>query len=193
MGQKVNPNIFRLGINKTWKTQFFEKTNQELKDFTFVDLEISKHMKQFLQNQNLFLHDYKLQYSNSAVNIKISYFSLFSFLSSEIKEPINENLINSSHPTRTFNFRYFKSGRQKQINLNNSTKNSKQIVLFKKKHYFNNLEVFKRYKNIFVKRHDTTINKTAGKKLHLHLDDPTKTLMPKLTLQLHMRIFLESI
>ena len=25
MGQKVNPNIFRLGVNKKWKTDFFEK------------------------------------------------------------------------------------------------------------------------------------------------------------------------
>ena len=25
MGQKTNPNIFRLGVNKTWKTEFFEK------------------------------------------------------------------------------------------------------------------------------------------------------------------------
>ena len=30
MGQKVNPNILRLGVNKTWKTKFFEKKNQEL-------------------------------------------------------------------------------------------------------------------------------------------------------------------
>ena len=30
MGQKVNPNIFRLGINKTWKTKFFEKKKSRI-------------------------------------------------------------------------------------------------------------------------------------------------------------------
>ena len=25
MGQKINPNIFRLGVNKKWRTEFFEK------------------------------------------------------------------------------------------------------------------------------------------------------------------------
>jgi hypothetical protein len=37
MGQKVNPNIFRLGVNKTWKTEFFEKKD---KSFRYIRLKI---------------------------------------------------------------------------------------------------------------------------------------------------------
>ena len=40
MGQKINPVIFRLGVNKTWKTEFFEKKNNELPLYVFKDLEI---------------------------------------------------------------------------------------------------------------------------------------------------------
>jgi hypothetical protein len=35
MGQKTNPNIFRLGVNKTWKTEFFEKKKKEINLYTF--------------------------------------------------------------------------------------------------------------------------------------------------------------
>ena len=40
MGQKTNPNIFRLGVNKTWKTEFFEKKNAELSLYTFKDFPV---------------------------------------------------------------------------------------------------------------------------------------------------------
>ena len=33
MGQKTNPNIFRLGVNKKWRTEFFEKKNKRIRLF----------------------------------------------------------------------------------------------------------------------------------------------------------------
>ena len=74
MGQKTNPNIFRLGVNKTWKTEFFEKKNAELSLYTFKDLEIKDYIERFLETHGLILHDYKQQYSNSTLNLYISYF-----------------------------------------------------------------------------------------------------------------------
>lgn len=74
MGQKVNPNIFRLGINKTWKTKFFEKKNQELPLYTFKDLEIKSYIERFLEKHGLILHDHKQYYSNSTLNLYVSYF-----------------------------------------------------------------------------------------------------------------------
>ena len=74
MGQKVNPNILRLGVNKTWKTKFFEKKNQELPLYTFKDLEIKNYIERFLENHGLILHDHKQHYSNSTLNLYISYF-----------------------------------------------------------------------------------------------------------------------
>lgn len=74
MGQKVNPNILRLGVNKTWKTKFFEKKSQELPLYTFKDLEIKGYIERFLEKHGFILHDHKQHYTNSTLNIYVSYF-----------------------------------------------------------------------------------------------------------------------
>jgi hypothetical protein len=74
MGQKTNPNIFRLGVNKTWKTEFFEKISTELPLYTFKDLEVKYYIERLLDTQGLILHDYKYHYNNSTLNFYISYF-----------------------------------------------------------------------------------------------------------------------
>jgi hypothetical protein len=73
MGQKTNPNIFRLGVNKKWKTEFFEKKPKEFARLSFLDLEIQLYLERFLNMYGLILHDYKVYYSNSIVSIYISY------------------------------------------------------------------------------------------------------------------------
>lgn len=80
MGQKINPNIFRLGVTKTWKTEFFEKKRHEVLTYTFKDLEIKEYIKRFLESHGLLLHDYKQHYSNSTLNLYISYVILPEFL-----------------------------------------------------------------------------------------------------------------
>jgi ribosomal protein S3 len=89
MGQKTNPNIFRLGVNKKWKTEFFEKKSQELSNYTFKDLEIKEYIERFLETKGLLLHDYKLHYSNSVLNIYISYFVTPNFV---FEKPSNDNI-----------------------------------------------------------------------------------------------------
>nr|BBC77504.1 ribosomal protein S3 [Nitzschia sp. PL3-2] len=74
MGQKINPNIFRLGVTKIWKTEFFEKKSHELPLYTFKDLEIKSYVERFFDTQGIYLHDYKQHYSNSVLNLYISYF-----------------------------------------------------------------------------------------------------------------------
>ena len=74
MGQKINPTIFRLGVNKTWNTEFFENKNAELSIYTFKNIEIKKYINKFLNNNGLILHDFKLHYNQSLLNIYISYF-----------------------------------------------------------------------------------------------------------------------
>lgn len=74
MGQKINPNIFRLGGNKKWKTEFFEKKSRELPLYIFKDLEIQGYIERFLETKKIIVHDYKQHYSNSTLNLYISYF-----------------------------------------------------------------------------------------------------------------------
>jgi hypothetical protein len=73
MGQKVNPNIFRLGISKKWNTEYFERKNYEFPIQTFKDLEIKTYTERFLETHGMVLHDYKIHYCNSNLDIYISY------------------------------------------------------------------------------------------------------------------------
>ena len=79
MGQKINPNILRLGTNKTWKTKFFEKKRQELPLYTFKDLEIKDYVERFLHMRGIWIHDYKQHYTNSTLNLYVSYFVTHDF------------------------------------------------------------------------------------------------------------------
>lgn len=96
MGQKVNPNIFRLGINKKWKTEFFEKKRHELPLYTFKGLEIKEYVERFFEIQGIILHDYKQHYSNSTLNLYISYFVLSEFVTIKKNKTIKLILMNSS-------------------------------------------------------------------------------------------------
>ena len=55
MGQKINPNILRLGVYKNWKTEFFEKKKKELPLYIFKDLEIQNFLEKFLEREKIFI------------------------------------------------------------------------------------------------------------------------------------------
>nr|QYB22898.1 ribosomal protein S3 [Nitzschia ovalis] len=91
MGQKINPTIFRLGINKTWKTEFFEKKNRELPLYNFKDLETRNYIERVLENNGILLHDYKQYYNDSKLNLYISYFVTPEFVTN--KKDTTEKII----------------------------------------------------------------------------------------------------
>lgn len=86
MGQKTNPNILRIGLNKTWKTEFFERKKKELPIYIFKDLEIKDYIKRIFEKQGLIVHDYKAFYTQSLINIYVSYLITPSFSFSGSKE-----------------------------------------------------------------------------------------------------------
>lgn len=88
MGQKVNPLIFRLGFNKIWKTEFFEKKNNELPLYIFKDLEIRRYIERILKVHGILLNDYKQQLNGSSLNLYISYFLTSKFVLFKAKEKI---------------------------------------------------------------------------------------------------------
>lgn len=135
MGQKINPNIFRLGVNKTWKTKFFEKKNQELPLYTFKDLEIKSYIERFLALQGIILHDYKQHYSNATLNLYISYFVTSEF---NIRKPelANLTLVNKSGNKKPIKG---DSSNRRSFNTNlnniNSKKLNEQADFYKMKKY----------------------------------------------------------
>jgi len=69
MGQKVNPNGFRLGINKTWSSRWFSKSNYA--KFLHQDLEIKSYVEKKLKNASIA----KINIERAAKKLRISIYS----------------------------------------------------------------------------------------------------------------------
>ena len=69
MGQKVNPNGIRLGINKTWSSRWFSKS--EYAKLLHQDLEIKKYVEQKLNNASIS----KVNIERAAKKLRISIYS----------------------------------------------------------------------------------------------------------------------
>ena len=69
MGQKVNPNGFRLGVNRTWSSRWFSKSNYV--EFLHQDLEIKSYVKKKLKNASIA----KINIERAAKKIRISIYS----------------------------------------------------------------------------------------------------------------------
>ena len=69
MGQKVNPNGIRLGINRTWSSRWFSKS--EYAKLLHQDLEIKKYVQQKLKNASIS----KVNIERAAKKLRISIYS----------------------------------------------------------------------------------------------------------------------
>jgi ribosomal protein S3 len=109
MGQKLNPIIFRLGVNKTWKTEFFEKKNNELPLYVFKDVEIKNYIERVFETNGIIVHDYKQHYSASTLNLYISYFVTSDFMLSNRKN-CDQLIIKNTNGNRLTISKKFKKG-----------------------------------------------------------------------------------
>ena len=69
MGQKVNPNGIRLGINRTWSSRWFSKS--EYSKLLHQDLEIKKYVGEKLKNASIS----KVNIERAAKKLRISIYS----------------------------------------------------------------------------------------------------------------------
>jgi len=69
MGQKVNPNGIRLGINRTWSSRWF--SNYDYSKLLHQDLEIKKYVEQKLKNASIS----KVNIERAAKKLRISIYS----------------------------------------------------------------------------------------------------------------------
>ena len=69
MGQKVDPNGFRLVVNRTWSSRWFSKSNYA--KFLHQDLEIKSYVEKKLKNASIA----KINIERAAKKIRISIFS----------------------------------------------------------------------------------------------------------------------
>ena len=69
MGQKVNPNGIRLGINKTWSSRWFSKTNYT--KLLHEDLNIKKYVEAKLKSASIS----KIIIERAAKKLRLTIFS----------------------------------------------------------------------------------------------------------------------
>jgi hypothetical protein len=75
MGQKVNPNILRMGTVKQWGVKYLETKTTDAAFFSFNNLEIKNFTHKFFKDNGLIVHNYKCQYSNEgSLHLFISYY-----------------------------------------------------------------------------------------------------------------------
>jgi ribosomal protein S3 len=160
MGQKTNPNIFRLGVNKKWKTEFFEKKTKEFAYFTFVDLEIKLFIERFLNIYGLILHEFKIHHTNSVVNIYVSYAIRPDFKFTNFKEEKKLKLVKRTQKQNSLYLdtkqkikntsnlslkikKYLENNKNDLNKFNNNSKVVNQINTLKTIHQsnFNNLKI----------------------------------------------------
>lgn len=75
MGQKINANFFRLGVQKkNWELKYFEKNQEESSFYLYKNLEIQKYLKRFFQLHKIKVHNCKVCYTTYSLEIVISFY-----------------------------------------------------------------------------------------------------------------------
>lgn len=86
MGQKVNPNILRLGTFYDWDSTYTEKKSSELAQLSFNDLNIRNFISKTLKDNGMLVSHLKIHYTNTSINILVEYFlNIESNLSQSLK------------------------------------------------------------------------------------------------------------
>ena len=170
MGQKTNPNIFRLGKIKEWKSKYIEKKPTESSTIVFQNLEMRKFISQLFSKNELCLHDCKLYYSESCVHIYISYYNVIKNNRIEKREKVkiqNKKIQSEFFKKKVTNIK--KTTIKKQLYLAKSHHKAfskylkknlfrNQYLLSKKTHRLKTIENLKTY--IDGKKHKTLNNQT---------------------------------
>ena len=167
MAQKVNSNIFRLGIKKNeWKSKYFESTNEEFSLYTYQSLEIKKFLQKFLKINGLLFHNFKIQYSGNTLYLFVSYYT-----TSKINSLINE--INEYQKIKIKKYTFYrqpkpKKGKKRVIRLNKQVfQLQKLIPVFINRHnnIKNNLK--KKYiRRIINKQRQNTLKRKTKKRIN---------------------------
>ena len=170
MGQKVNSNIFRLGLknNIQWKFKYIEKNFEESTLYIYKNCKIQNYLKQILKLNGLILHDCKIWYSETNIIIFISYYVLtttklsFNTNSNELKLLYDQILICMK---LFFKKTFIKQIKIKSQNLNEKYENNLEAIFQKRIEKLRKFKSNIAFKELLKITLLTTIEKTSSKML----------------------------
>lgn len=137
MGQKINPNIFRLGDKESWNSRYVEKKSNEFCLYQIKDFQIKKFIIEFFKVHSLSIHNLKLNYLNNNLNILIVY-------TQNSNSTILINNINKNQKIKLSKNKFLQKKRKK--------KNYKLIVKTVKKLYNYEILIQKKKQNFLKKK-----------------------------------------
>jgi len=157
VGQKINQTLFRLGkLNNDWNFKYINKSKEESSLTSYNNLKIKKYINQLFFIYGLLIHNYKLNYSNSEINILISYFitkKTIDYIVNDKKKKHKLKLEKHKNPTFLFNKKFSNFLIKKRIKIIKKykyfiTKNKRIKIVNKFNFFINNLiESLKLYTN----------------------------------------------
>lgn len=163
MGQKTNPNIFRISKTCNWNSKYIEKKPTEFYQYTSKDIEIRKFLSKFFKDNGLSIHSCNISHSNELLNIHIKYQQNVETIS--LVTDINKNQ----------NLKLLKQKEKIIKKYSNLLKNIKNFCDYENLHYRKNLKISKQHilskkKNLQVQR----IKLIKYYKKHIHLNNYKK-------------------
>jgi len=113
MGQKTDARIFRQGVTKkNWELRHIEKNNEESSLFLYKTLEIQKYLNRFFGLYKMKIHNCKIFYSESSLQVFISF-----YVTAKTITVIHKNLTKYSKKLLTYTSRAsskYKNPKQKK-------------------------------------------------------------------------------
>lgn len=148
---------------KHWKSKYLEKNSKESHTYLFTSLEVKNYIQKFLNDYGLSLHNYQINFSDSTLDIYISYYQTLKSISFVQKINLNQNI----------------QVKRKRFSTKLISKNGKNLGNTSKLH--KSIQSYNQNTNNFVKNKIINIlNKLEKLKLEYYSLKSTKTKKPLL-------------
>ena len=123
MGQKTDARIFRQGVvKKNWELKYIEKNGEESSLYLYKTLEIQKYLNRFFGVYRMKVHNCKVFYSDSSLQIFVSF-----YLTTKTIYVINKKLTKYSKKLSTLRKRVlFKKKNKKNLQVKSHSKKKKK-------------------------------------------------------------------
>lgn len=176
MGQKTNPNIFRLGVVKNNSYRYLEKKSSELALYDFNNIELEKFTLKFFNDNKLNINECKINYSQEGIlQIFISYYSKY------VPTNVLFNDLNVATPNKNLTYRLFSYIKKiKLLNYSRKVRRKKRILIKKniRKNYFNSLK----NTELSTKKYTSMKEQQSEYLIHLFCDSLSKFLNKKINI-----------
>lgn len=179
MGQKINAQLFRIGVNKkNWELKYLEKNNEESSFYLYKTIEIQQYLNRFFGLYKVKIHNSKIFFSSESMQIFISFYTTERTIRAINKINRHKKITNYQKKITTL-YEQLKTRKNTKKNILNSKFDTKQELILNnfKEMLLESLTIFtKRKININI----TFQNLNATKRLSFDQNKKLTTIYKQL-------------